>query len=91
MSIYIGAPGKFEPISTKYRFQIFAWKDGNGNRLVVERKREPWHDENENPDYYIRLVPSGGKAVPVTNIGQEKGPAEAGEVARQYMRENSDQ
>jgi hypothetical protein len=50
-------PGEWGEVDPLYPFQKARWQNrDSGNYLIVEGKTEPWHDEDENPDWSLVLV-----------------------------------
>lgn len=83
-------PDRWQEVEGKYRFQNKAWdNEVTGQTVVIESKREPWHDEGESPDMSVHVLSAeqkAGNAEPITTvIEQTKDPQEAVKAAIEYM------
>lgn len=86
-------PGEWVADDPDYDFQKQLWTNGkNGDRLVLESRQEPWHDEDEDPDLQLVLLPPDPEVdTPVTTvIEQTKDLDEAVEEARDFMQKEAD-
>lgn len=88
-------PDAWRAVEPEYGFQPNAWQhEVTGQVLVMEAKREPWHDDDEGPDLSLKLLSAEQQDNPEpisTIIEQRKDPDEVLAAAREYMRTNDPQ
>lgn len=83
------ASGRWEKVTTDYEFELFKWQhEIRADILVIEQRLEPWHDDNENPDHQLHMIPESDSEPIRTLEGQVKDIEEVIGAARDYMAEN---